>query len=99
MAFDILRETYAVSCPQLNQAAVENILEAALERSLEKHPDLRRFLVGMEFLATVFFCDHAKMPLDDYLEALYCTTKHSDFARPWRAALRKKPVEDTVAAQ
>lgn len=90
MSFEVLRGTYAIAASHLNADGVDAIVDGALERAREKHHDLERFLPAMEFLATVFFCDHVKMPIDDYLETLYCGAKHSDYARRWRAHLRKQ---------
>jgi len=89
MSFDVLKHTYAVACPTLAPEAIEAVVEAALVRAQEKHPDFERFAPAMEFLATVFFTDHTHMPLDDYLETLYCGVKHGDYSKGWRADLRR----------
>lgn len=36
------------------------------------------------------FTDHKRMPIDDYLETLYCAVKHGDFSRSWRVALKRE---------
>ena len=98
MSFDLLRQTYALAAPELDSAGVDAAIDGALERAREKHMDLDRFAPAIEFLATVFFCNHSAMPLDDYIETLYCAAKHSDFARRWRAELRKRHQQQSAPA-
>lgn len=98
MSFAVIRETYRAARPDLDPAAVEDVITAAVERAREKHNDFDRFRPAIEFLATVFFTDHKRMPIDDYLETLYCAVKHGDYSKPWRAELRNMKPEATDAA-
>ena len=98
MAFDVVTETYKCARPDLDPAAVEEVIRGAVERAREKHNDFDRFRPAIEFLATVFFTDHRKMPIDDYLETLYCAVKHGDYSKPWRAELRNMKPEASDAA-
>jgi hypothetical protein len=91
MSFDVIRKTYALACPALAPAAIDEVVDAAIDRARQKHADYERFAPAIEFLSTVFFCDHGHMPIDDYFEALYVAAKHADFSRPWRVELRRKP--------
>lgn len=91
MAFALLLKTYALARPDLDQEVIESTISLALARAQDKHPDFEHFTPGIDFLSTVFFTDHKKMPLDDYIETLYCAVKHADFSREWRAKLRKPP--------
>lgn len=92
MDLPLIVETYRLALPADKQAEAPAIVAAAVERARGKHSDFDRFLPGVAHLATVFFCDHARLPLDDYLEALYCAVKHSDFAREWRGSLKRPAV-------
>jgi hypothetical protein len=88
LMFPILQKTYETARPDLAPAVIEGVIRAALERARAKHLDWSRFEPAIEFLAGVFFTDHARLPIDDYLETLYCAVKHGDFSRRWRALLR-----------
>jgi hypothetical protein len=98
MSFEVVTETYKSARPDLEPAVVEGVIEAALERARAKHQDWERFAPAIEFLSAVFFTDHVKMPIDDYLETLYCAVKHGDFSRRWRALLRASEAPRAVAA-
>lgn len=95
MDFPLLVESYALAVPELDRPAIESAIAEACQRARDKHADYERFLPAMQFLATVFFTDHRAMPLDAYLETLYCAVKHGDFAKAWRLQL-KKPAFDQV---
>lgn len=85
---DIIQKTYASARPDLPEASIVAVVVAAAMRAKTKHPDWEHFAPAIEFLSTVFFTDHWSMPLDDYLETLYCAVKHGDFTRAWRLKLR-----------
>ncbi len=90
--FHVLRKTYELAMPDLlPPEVVDEAIDSAVGRAREKHSDFDRFLPAIEFLSTVFFTDHRAMPLDAYLETLYCAVKHGDFARPWRMDLKRVP--------
>jgi len=91
--FDLLHSTYQMAAPGTAADDIDRIIEGALARAREKHADWEHFALGIEFLSSVFFTDHHKMPLDDYLESLYCAVKHGDFSKPWRAELRRMRAE------
>jgi hypothetical protein len=99
MALDMIASTYRLAAPHVSVEEARHVVDAAIERAREKHADFDRFLPGMEFLATVFFTDHKRMPLDDYLETLYCGVKHADYSKKWRAELRKKPPDTETVTQ
>lgn len=88
MPFAIVRDTYKRARPDLDPLVVDGVIKAALDRAREKHPDWLRFEPAIEFLSLHFFTNHSTMPIDDYLETLYCAVKHGDFSRRWRALLR-----------
>jgi hypothetical protein len=88
MSFEVLLGTYKRARPDLDSEVIDGVVKAALERARAKHQDWDRFAPAVEFLSAVFFTDHAKLPIDDYLETLYCAVKHGDFSRRWRALLR-----------
>jgi hypothetical protein len=96
--FEIVTETYKRARPDLEPAVVEGVIKAALERARAKHQDWERFAPAVEFLSSVFFTDHTKLPIDDYLETLYCGVKHGDFSRKWRALLRASEAPRASAA-
>lgn len=98
MGFEVVTETYKRSRPDLEPAVVEGVIKAALDRARTKHTDWNRFEPAIEFLSAVFFTDHHKMPIDDYLETLYCGVKHGDFSRRWRALLRASEPPPAAAA-
>lgn len=85
---DIIQRTYSAARPDLPEAQIVALIASAAMRAKAKHADWEHFAPAIEFLATVFFTDHRSMPLDDYLETLYCAVKHGDFSRAWRAKLR-----------
>jgi hypothetical protein len=85
---DIIQRTYAAARPDLPEAQINAVVVTAAMRAKAKHPDWEHFAPAIEFLATAFFTDHRSMPLDDYLETLYCAVKHGDFSREWRKKLR-----------
>ena len=95
MALDFLVHTYLTAAPDLGEAAARAVIDAAVERARAKHADFDRFLPGIEFLSNVFFTDHKRMPLDDYLETLYTAVKHGDFTRSWREKLKRPPASTT----
>jgi hypothetical protein len=82
-------ETYLLAMPNASRETVISLVDGAAERARAKHADFDRFLPGIEHLATVFFTDHRRMPLDDYLESLYCAVKHGDFSKSWRLQLKQ----------
>jgi glycosyltransferase A (GT-A) superfamily protein (DUF2064 family) len=95
MAFELLAHSYLLAAPAIGEGGAARVIDEALARAREKHPDFVRFEPAIEFLSTVFFTDHARMPIDDYLETLYCAVKHGDFSKTWRLLL-KKPASDAV---
>lgn len=86
--FDVLTRTYQLARPDLDEALILGVVHAAVQRARMKHPDFDHFRPAIEFLSTVFFTDHQRMPVDDYLETLYCGAKHGDFSKRWREKLR-----------
>jgi len=64
-----------------------------------KHADWDHFAPAIAFLSTVFFTDHLRMPIDDYLETLYCGAKHGDFSKKWREKLRTLKAAPAAAAE
>jgi hypothetical protein len=84
--------TYLLALPEASQKEATEIVTAAAEAARQKHADFDRFLPGIEFLSTVFFTDHKRMPLTDYLETLYCAVKHADFSKAWRQQLKRPAV-------
>lgn len=97
---DIIQRTYQAARPDLEAEKVLEVIVAAVDRARLKHNDWDHFAPAIEFLGTVFFTDHVKMPIDDYLETLYCAVKHGDFSKAWRAKLRtlKPAAADQPAA-
>lgn len=91
MEFPMIEHTYLLALPEAEQANAGRLVHAALERARAKHSDFERFAPAIEFLSRNFFSCHNTMPLDDYIETLYCGVKHGDFSRSWRAHLRKAP--------
>jgi hypothetical protein len=91
MGFEILKGTYHAARPDLSAAVVAEVIDKAAERANAKHPDWQRFAPAVEFLSTAFFTDHHRMPIDDYIETLYCAVKHGDFSKEWRKELRRPP--------
>jgi hypothetical protein len=89
--FPLIAKTYALAAPQISEEHAQIVIDSAVDRARLKHGDFDRFAPGIEFLSGVFFTDHSRLPLDDYLEVLYCAVKHADFSRAWRAQLRKAP--------
>lgn len=87
--FEILKQTYALAAPGVSQAEIDSVIEMALDRARAKHSDFERFTPAIEHLSTVIFTDHKRIPLDDYLETLYCGVKHGDFSRSWRLELKR----------
>jgi hypothetical protein len=85
-------ETYRLALPDDQKHEAPAIVAAALARARGKHSDFDRFLPAVEHLAGLVFTDHSRLGLDDYLETLYCSVKHSDFARDWRASLKRPAV-------
>jgi hypothetical protein len=88
MSFEVLTETYHRVRPDMEAARILAVMEAAMQRARSKHADWDHFAPAIEFLSLVIFTDHARIPLDDYLESLYCAVKHGDFSRKWREKLR-----------
>ena len=93
----LIAKTYYLAAPHVGEENAQAVVDAAVERARAKHPDFDRFLPGVEFLSGAFFTDHKKMPLDDYLETLYCAVKHGDYSRSWRASLRRPASATDVA--
>lgn len=91
MSFEMIRATYQAAVPEVAERTVADVVSQAVDRARAKHADWARFEPGVEFLATVFFTDHKRMPLDNYLETLYCAVKHGDFTKDWRKELKKAP--------
>jgi hypothetical protein len=89
---DLIVRTYALALPEPDEAEARRVVDAAVERARGKHRDFDRFLPGIEALSGVFFTSHTRIPLDDYLETLYCSVKHGDFTKSWRAELKKPAV-------
>lgn len=88
---ELLARTYHLSAPtEIPPERAQGVVSAAVERARAKHPDFDRFLPGIEFLSGCVFTDHKRMPIDDYLETLYCAVKHGDFSRSWRVALKRE---------
>lgn len=96
MNFDALRTTYQIALPDAPRDEIDCVIDSALAAAAAKYPDFERFVEGIELLSTVFFTDHRKMPLSDYLETLYAAVKHADFTRPWRAAMKRPPVPPVI---
>lgn len=95
--FPLVEHAYALSLPESERGQAAAAVKAAVEKVRARHPlDFERWYPGMEFLSSVFFCDHTQIPLVDYLEALYCVVKHAHFTRSWREQLRAK--KDAPAA-
>lgn len=88
---EIIQHTYQAARPDLDPAVIVGVVTAAVERARAKHADWDHFAPAVEFLSTVVFTDHIRIPLDDYLETLYCAAKHGDFTRKWRALLKAAP--------
>jgi hypothetical protein len=96
--FPLVVHTYALSLPEQERGQAAGAVKAAVEEVRARHPlDFNRWYLGMEFLSSVFFCNHAEMPLVDYIESLYCVVKHAQFTRSWREQLRAK--KDALAVQ
>lgn len=89
MSLDLITRTYALALPDADEAEARRVIDAAIERARAKHADFDRFLPGVEFLSEVFFTAHTRLPLDDYIETLYCAVKHADFSKSWRVQLKK----------
>lgn len=96
---DLVKQTYLLAAPEIGADESSRVVDAALERARAKHPDFDRFLPGIEFLSGVFFTDHKKMPIDDYLETLYCAVKHADYSKAWRANLKRPASSPPPAVQ
>ncbi len=96
MALDFITQSYLLAAPDISEAEARRVVSAAAEHARGKHADFDRFLPGIEHLSSVVFTDHRKIPLDDYLETLYCAVKHADFTKPWRVALKKPPTPETA---
>jgi hypothetical protein len=100
--FNVLIGTYQRARTDLDPAVIAGVVNAAIQRARAKHADWDHFAPAIEFLSTVFFTDHVRMPVDDYLETLYCGVKHGDFSKRWREKLRQfkaaaPPAADPVA--
>lgn len=93
---DLVKQTYLLAAPEIGEAEASRVVDAAVDRARAKHADFDRFLPGIEFLSGCVFTDHRKIPLDDYVELLYCGVKHADFSKSWRANL-KRPAPATTA--
>jgi hypothetical protein len=91
MRLSFVVETYALALPEISAGEAESIVEGRIEQAIQKHADFVRFLPAIDFMSRAFFTDHRRMPLDDYLETLYCAVKHGDFSRAWRAELKRPP--------
>jgi hypothetical protein len=96
MRLPFVVNTYQQALPSLAEGEAEIVVEMAVDRAIQKHADFVRFLPAIEFMSQVFFTDHKRMPLDDYLETLYCAVKHGDFSRVWRAELKRPTPPPTV---
>jgi len=81
---------YSAAVPDLSPEVVQSVVASAVERARAKHADFDRFLPGIDALSRVVFSSHREIPLDDYLEVLYCAVKHAQFTKPWREQLRTK---------
>lgn len=90
-------ETYLSFVSGVERGDVEQVVNDAIERAQKKHSDFDRFLPGVHFLSSVVFCAHDKIPIDDYLETLYCAVKHGDYTRSWRTQLRAKKETPAVS--
>jgi hypothetical protein len=99
MILGFLVESYLIARPDMDRLDVEQVVAAAVERAREKHSDFDRFLPAIEYLGQVFFTDHRLMPLDVFIETLYCSCKHGDYAKAWRADLKRKPAFGQQAAE
>jgi hypothetical protein len=86
---------YAAAVPGLSPEDVERVIADAVGRARAKHPDFDRFLPGVDALSRAVFSSHREIPLDDYLECLYCAVKHGDFTRRWREQLKRKKASAT----
>lgn len=96
MALDFIVQSYLLAAPRVGEEEARRVVDAAADHAREKHADFDRFLPGIEHLSSVVFTDHRRIPLDDYLETLYCAVKHADFTRPWRVALKKPPASEQL---
>jgi len=94
MTFEFLRYMYLqhlLSTGQEGEAAEEatnKAVDAAVAKMRAEHQDFDRFLPGLDYLSRFVFCNHAHIPLVDYLETLYAAVKHGKFTRAWRGHLR-----------
>jgi hypothetical protein len=96
--FDVLTRTYQLARPDLDPAVIVGVVNAAVQRARAKHSDWDHFAPAIEFLSLHFFTNHSTMPIDDYLETLYCGVKHGDYSKRWREKLRTlKPAAPAAA--
>ncbi len=86
---DAIVYTYCLALPAHSAEEARTVVDDAIERARAKHRDFDRFLPAIDQLSKCVFTDHRQMPLDAYLEVLYCGVKHGDFSREWRAALKR----------
>lgn len=97
--FEVVTATYQRARPDLDPAVIVGVVTAAVQRARAKHPDFDHFRPAIEFLSLHFFTSHSTMPIDDYLETLYCGVKHGDYSKRWREKLRTlKPAAPAPAA-
>lgn len=96
MDLPFIVETYRGALPEEQKYQAEHLVAAAVRRAREKHSDFDRFTPAVDFLSRAFFVNHALIPLDDYIESLYCAVKHGDFTKSWRAQL-KRPAPSPVS--
>jgi hypothetical protein len=89
MNFPFIVETYGAQTPDLARETAEAVVDAAVERARAKHPDFDRFVPGIDMLSRFVFAAHSNIPLDAYIETLYCATKHGDFTKSLRDELRR----------
>lgn len=90
MPLSFLAHTYQLAAPTLSAEQVDEVISEAVLRARQKHPDVDRFLTAMDFLSTKVFTDHRGLPLDAYIEMLYCAVKHGDFSREWRRQITRQ---------
>jgi hypothetical protein len=89
MELPIIVETYRAALPEEKKPEAALLVAAAIDRARKKHADWERFLPGIDFLSHHIFVNHRDIPLDDFLECLYCCVKHGDFTKSWRMQLKK----------
>jgi hypothetical protein len=97
MILPFITAMYQAAVPDLGPMDVQNVIADAVERARAKHADFDRFLPGVDMLSRVVFSSHREIPLDDYIEVLYCAVRHGDFTKSWRGQLKKQARDSSRA--